>query len=257
MKRVVVIGDLHIGSILGVVPHSYNPKKGDTDKLYDLRESGTEWLFREIGALGPIDYLILNGDLVEGKNYKGHGREVIMPDMSDQMRAARDLIMDIPTPHKYVFIAGTAYHTVNGGDAEKTIASYFNEELWTFDTLYIEGVRFRFRHHLSNNTSPISEATGIVKELVKDQQAMIKEKSYYPNSVLVFSHTHRYKMFQNALGMAVNAPALKYDGGVLSRYNENMSDFGFLEFIVEEGECSCRAHLLVLKNSREELSLAI
>ena len=97
----------------------------------------------------------------------------------------------------------------------------------------------------------------MVGELVKDEQAAIKQRDKWCTSVLVFSHTHRYKMFQNALGTVVNAPALKFDGGILSRYNENMSDFGFLEFIVEKGEVSCKAHLLMLKDSRQELSLAI
>jgi hypothetical protein len=86
---------------------------------------------------------------------------------------------------------------------------------------------------------------------------MVKEQNYYPNSVLIFSHTHRYKMFQNVVGTTINAPALKFDSGVLSRYNDNMSDFGFLEFLVEDGEVLCKPHLLIMKNSREELSLAI
>ena len=104
-KRIVVLGDLHVGSILGVAPDKYNPKKGNDDKLYELRKYGTNWLLEEMGGLGRIDYLVLNGDLVEGKNYKGHGREVIMPDMSEQMLAARDLICQIQTPDKYVFEA--------------------------------------------------------------------------------------------------------------------------------------------------------
>src|SRR5467141_3428442 len=90
MKRGICVSDLHCGSIYGLLPPSFETFEG----VLRLPNPGQEYLWRcwddftnRAGRFSP-DFIIVNGDLLDGMQQKNKGSELALNAPFDQSRAA-------------------------------------------------------------------------------------------------------------------------------------------------------------------------
>jgi hypothetical protein len=88
IKRILVISDLHIGSIYGLLP----PKFITSDEREISQNVGQKYLWEcwkhMAGNVGKVDALIVNGDTIDGEQRKQRGTELCLTRMEDQSEAA-------------------------------------------------------------------------------------------------------------------------------------------------------------------------
>ena len=120
MKKVLVIGDLHCGSIVGLTPPSWFISSKRDKKVSALQKEMWGNYKRMLDEIGYVDYLIVNGDAIDGHGKKSHGSELLTTDLLLQSEIAVECISEINFG-KILLTHGTPYHTSNDGgeDFEK------------------------------------------------------------------------------------------------------------------------------------------
>src|SRR5215469_6241546 len=127
MKRGVCVSDLHSGSSYGLLP----PDFVTFDGVPKLLNSGQEYLWKcwldfcnRAEAFDP-DFVIVNGDDVEGLQRKQDGAELCLSNWKDQRDASiktLKVLRSVTHRAKWYFTKGTPYHTGHFGEAEEDIA---------------------------------------------------------------------------------------------------------------------------------------
>lgn len=223
MKRIVVVSDLHCGSIYGMLP----PVFVRFNKMPAFQHVGQSYLWDcWINFCGRVhkwrpDYVIVNGDCVDGMQRANHGSEISLDNWRDQRNAAIDVLKELqkglPSHTKWYFTQGTPYHVGHFGNAEEDIAEkldgqrYFSlgtgdrcrEVLW----LDVEGVIVEAAHH-------ISVSTGFYRLTAHDREgqwssisAKDATKGVPKSDLLIRSHVHYFGHAEHASKHIVTTPA--------------------------------------------------
>jgi hypothetical protein len=222
MKRGVVVSDIHAGSIYGLLPPGFITFEGVEKKL----NIGQQYLWEcwedfceRVRTFKP-DFVIANGDLIDGPQKKNHGSELSLITPGDQAKAAvetlRHLRKATGSAPKWYFTQGTPYHVGNFGDAEEEIAhqcaaekyssvgtgKYCREVLW----LKTEGVIIEAAHHVSGTTG-FYRLTGIDREMQWSAMAGKDDLKGVPKSdLLVRSHLHHFVSGEHASKQGIITP---------------------------------------------------
>jgi hypothetical protein len=127
-QAILVVSDLHCGSIYGMLPPDFAHQDG-TPKIPN---PGQEYLWacwldmiQRVSKL-PIFAVVVNGDAVEGEERRAKGAELCMPLMNDQAECAavclRELKANLKNDPPIFVIRGTPYHDSEGGNTAETVA---------------------------------------------------------------------------------------------------------------------------------------
>jgi len=231
MKKVVIISDLHCGSIYGLTPPKYF-----TD--HHLNIQSESWLaYNKIARnWKKPDILICNGDMIEGTQSKQGGAELITPDRNVQCDMAIECINEFKA--KQIFMTfGTAYHNgENCEDFEYQIAKRVGATIEGRLFLEIEGITFDVRHKVGNSTIPHGRATSLLKELAWD---LIKEASGSGPKVdvIIRSHVHHNIWVEIPNKIAFITPALQAQGGRFgSRQCSGDIHWGAIRLTIKNGK---------------------
>ena len=118
MKSILVISDLHVGSAFALFPKNYKTRHQNLislnplqNELYELWERMKEDVQKE-----NYDYVFLLGDLIDGLNTKGAGRERVVNNLNEQMDAALKLLRPLCKRKEVIGITSSPYH--NSADYE-------------------------------------------------------------------------------------------------------------------------------------------
>lgn len=127
MKRGVVISDTHCGSFYGLLPPGFVTFEG-VEKIIN---PGQQYLWEcwldfanRVEAFEP-HFVIVNGDVIDGLQFKSHGAELSLHNWKDQRDAAiktLKVLRSVTRKAKWYFTQGTPYHTGHFGEAEEDIA---------------------------------------------------------------------------------------------------------------------------------------
>lgn len=222
MKKGLVVSDIHCGSIYGLLPPGFVTFEGVEKKL----NVGQQYLwecwedFCNRAKEFKPDFVIANGDLVDGPQKKNQGSELSLITPGDQGRAATDTLRVLRKATgpaaKWYFTQGTPYHVGNFGDAEEEIAhqctaekyhsvgtgKYCREVLW----LKVEGVIIEAAHHVSGTTG-LYRLTGIDREMQWSAMAGKDDLKGVPKSdLLVRSHLHHFVSGEHASKQGIITP---------------------------------------------------
>ena len=200
--KLLLISDLHVGSYWGLMPNKVdvrNPLSGDITRITSSR--GQRELYREWALLCErckvehIDHVIINGDIVEGQQYKNRGREVWTTDLSVQGDIARQLIEMLPCHHVYL-TQGTEYHVQGDRPLEQEVAdtlcehgrdAHYNPDM----VLEVGGARVHAMHKVGV-TRTRYRATGISAEMMIATFNQDPKHEFGRIDVLVRSHAHYF-----------------------------------------------------------------
>lgn len=222
MKRGIVISDLQCGSIYGILPDQFVTG----EDVHKPQNPGQAYLWacwidycNKAREFNP-DFVVLNGDLVDGKQQAQKGTELSLPLMDDQRRAAVECLTytkNLLRPEcKWYAVAGTVYHVGDGNEYEEAIAREMGCEPYKgagtgrlcreILDLDVEGVIINFAHHISVN-SGFYRATAADREgqwsamTAKDQSKGVPKAD-----VVIRSHVHNFIHVEHASKHIIQTP---------------------------------------------------
>jgi hypothetical protein len=221
MKRGIVVSDIHTGSIYGLQPPAFTDFAGRVVP----QNVGQQFLWRcwldfaqRAGRFKP-DFVIVNGDVVDGPQRKNQGAELSLPAPGDQVSAAIEVLRELrkkTNQAKYFFTQGTPYHVGEWGDAEESIASALGateylslgngklcrEVLW----LSMEGVILEAAHHISGGTG-FYRLTSLDREAQWSALSGTDASKGIPKSdLLIRSHVHNFAYGEHASKQILTTP---------------------------------------------------
>lgn len=264
--RLAATGDWHCGSEVGLCHPDFNPRypKRDTRmwKLSQLRSRLYRQFKADMIALKPIDVLLINGDVIDGKGTKSGGVEQITTDRNKQCDNAVAIIEELKEETGIVEVYmtyGTPYHAGNFEDWEKQIADKVKAvKIGGHDRLRLNGTLFDYRHFTSRSSIPHGRGTPLAKEWLWG--VLWAEHGEYPKGdVLLRSHVHYFHYTGGYKWFAMILPALQSAGtkiGVL-KYSGTV-DWGFVSFdCFKEGGYSWTAHITKYQTARAHVIEAL
>jgi len=153
MKKILVVGDLHGGSVWALSPPKYMTKHGNAFPQNEIQKHlWKNWRkFLDVVEKRQYDTLILNGDNIDGPAYRDRGRCLMSSDMEDQVTNSATILEELIKRggfgEAYV-LSGTDYHTSIQQDNEAQLAKYIDAEyvgLGPFD-FKVEDVSINVSH---------------------------------------------------------------------------------------------------------------
>src|SRR5438128_419235 len=132
-RNILVLGDLHIGSMYGLLPPDFvscdgseRPQNEGQKYLWECWED-----LKRRAAKFSIDSVVVNGDVIEGKQPKQKASELTLVAPNDQEAAAVFLLRDLRNwiekntgrEVPFYFIQGTEYHEGRGAEELESVAA--------------------------------------------------------------------------------------------------------------------------------------
>jgi hypothetical protein len=208
MKRGLVVSDIHAGSIYGMLPPDFMLYDESTKSL----NPGQQYLWscwdhfcEQAGKFRP-DFIIANGDLIDGPQRKNHQSEIALISPRDQGKAAAEVLsllrQRVPRHTRWYFTAGTPYHVGDWGESEESIAEEFGGQLYSSvgtgrrckEVLWldVEGVIIEAAHHIGV-TQGFYRATQLDKEMQWNAMTGKDPSKGVPRAdLIVRSHVHYF-----------------------------------------------------------------
>lgn len=115
MDGILVVSDLHCGSIYGLLPPGFKTSDGKIMQLNPGQKylwKCWEHMIRQVEKL-PISAVVVNGDVIDGTQRAQRGTELALPMIEDQSHAAYLALKRIQERlpgRPFYMVAGTEYH---------------------------------------------------------------------------------------------------------------------------------------------------
>lgn len=254
MKRVVAIGDLHVGSLVALAgPEADRPG----DSFRGIRRRLFAAWREAIKHAGRPDVLVVNGDLVEGQNRKGGGIGVWSCDLLEQADHCCELLR-MWRAKRIVVVRGSPYH-VEAGHSGVQVEEYIGRRLnavendgqasaweWYLD---VEGVCFHVSHRIAVSRVFHYQSTPTARQLL---QARLNDRlRHLVNScgrkiqIVLRGHAHYYNTVGYSGCDGFVLPCWKaYDDYLLKTGPLDISpDIGYVEFECDKGSYRYRKGL--------------
>jgi len=245
-KRVVAIGDLHAGHAVGLTPPWR--VRGYSKELRRLHKEMWSFYVQALQAEGPIDVLLVNGDLIDGKGGRSGGVEILVPDLTEQCDIAAECIREARAK-SVVVTYGTPYHVsgADGTDYEALVAREVGAAIGGHEWVEVNGRIFDVKHKVSGSQVPHGRFTALAREQVWN--LLWAERGHPKAEVLLRSHVHYHVFCGTPRWLAMTLPPLQGLGSIYgTRQCSGTVDFGLVAFDVpEKGGIAWRSHVIELK----------
>lgn len=199
--KVLMIADLHIGVNDAPAPYMDNIHVPTT-----IQHQLNNWW--DVMCEDSYDVVIVVGDVVDGIDRKGSGRDNWTTNVEVQCEAAAILLSKIKTK-QYWMVRGTAYHVGDNPDYEKLVAQKIQtktKRTTVFEDAMIGTVkvgpkpwRIQFSHKVGITGSKSRQGTSIMAQL---EAAMLENEAFGGIDIILRGHGHRF-----------------YCGGITHNYN--------------------------------------
>lgn len=243
VKSVLVLADLHCGSSVGLTPPTY--RTTHKPDLFAYQKDTWSLYLKMLKAIGPVDVLILNGDVIDGKAARQGSCGLITSDIDVQVMMAARCIERVKTKKIYMTY-GTPYHTGEGQDHENQVASLIGaNRIEGHAFLDVNGVIFDIKHKVGGSTVPHGRHTAIARERLWN--VLWNERGESPKAdILIRSHVHYHSFCGGHNWLALTTPALQGLGSIYGvRQCSGTVDFGMVVFYVrEKGDWSWEAFVV-------------
>ena len=234
-KRVLVMGDLHCGSMSGLTHPDWMIGKGIDQDFFRLQREMWDNYLEMIDHFGKVDTVVVNGDVIDGKGTRSGGTELITTDLFKQADMAIAAIASLNADSFY-FTYGTPYHTSSEGgeDFDKIVADAFGSKIYDELDLQVEGVLFNIKHKTGASTSPYNRAQPVGRQRLWDTLKAIRNGDERA-SVFIRSHVHYFSFCGEAKWTGFTMPALQANSTKFgARQCVGSTDWGMCLFNVED-----------------------
>ena len=165
--KILAISDLHTGSVYAPWPEKFEWISPQNDAVFTfttsdaIQKMNEAWgeMIQTLRALGGVDCLIVNGDLVDGPAYKEYGKECITSDPLIQADACTAMLKQVPLSSRKapIFITmGSDYHVKVGNvEVERIIGEKVKAKKVGIDLLIDGGgIRIHAQHFIASSQGP-------------------------------------------------------------------------------------------------------
>lgn len=240
MKKGIVLGDLHCGSLVGLTPPEYIQPEVEKTQL-----PLWNWYIEKIKSIGKVDFVVANGDLIDGP-----GKKDTIGHFTTNTKKQRDIAiqcLEHIDSAKWYFTYGTPFHVTETEDYEASIAEHFDSPIKDQMYLEIEGHRCMFRHHVGRSDTPYGQGTQIYKEVVRDLIMALEEEEQRAGQ-LFFSHVHYEFHIGNHRASAYTTPCFQVPESVYGRKMRSVYyDLGLYEIRANENKFEVIPHIMPIK----------
>jgi hypothetical protein len=218
MKKGIVVSDIHCGSMYGILPPDFVTFEG----VPKLQNPGQEYLWKcwldfvnRVEHFEP-DFVIVNGDAVDGPQKKSEGAELSLASPKDQKDAAIKtlrVLRSVSRKAKWFFTQGTPYHVGNYGASEEDIAEAMDATPYASlgtgklcrETLRLPvgDVLVEAAHHVSFSST--YKSTPLEKETQAHWMASATHGIVLPD-IQIRSHVHHYRKLETSTGLILTSP---------------------------------------------------
>lgn len=238
MKTLVIISDTHCGSIYGLTPPEYQSKNSPHHQSLQ-KEAWRAYRSLTMRWADP-DVLLVNGDLIEGRQERQGGAELLTNDRNIQCDMAMRAISSWNA--KDILISyGTAYHVGDEAeDFEYTIAKQLKARIEGRLFFELEGLTFDVRHKVGHSSVMTGRANGLLREIMWN---LIKEAdgNWHKTDVIIRSHTHYHIWVESNKKIAFTTPALQLSRGRYgSRELSGTTHWGAIRLTIHNGQITRR-----------------
>jgi len=199
-KVITLTADWHVGSMTGLTS---NPQNNIQEKLLKSFKVCAK-------KYGKPDILVINGDIIDGKQLKSAGAGLTEDDIRNQEKDAIKLIKLIK-PREVILVSGTAYH-VGIESSEAKIAETLNEYVGIPSTytrklnmVVNDWFKLQARHHIGSSGVLQGRATASGRSLMWEVLNAVLTGNKIAD-LSVFAHVHYYDLHQSAFGTTLVLP---------------------------------------------------
>ena len=238
MKRVVLLGDLHCGQVAGITPPGWRVREERNPKIHAMQEEMWAKYRALIRKLGPVDVLIVNGDLIDGKGSRSGGTELVTTDLLEQGDMAVKALQ-IWNADTTVCTYGTPYHVASGSgeDIEKVIADKLEAEIHAHAFVDVEGIIFDVKHKVGSSQVPWSRHTSVSRERIQNYLWSDAELGQPKADVFIRSHVHYFNYCGGPDWLAMTLPALQGPNTKFgARQCSGTIDWGIVVMDIDKGK---------------------
>lgn len=249
MKKIAVVSDIHAGSSYALLPPDAHygeidyPQSSRQKYLWELWQRHCE----TIAAKKP-DYIVVNGDVVDGDQWRSGAREVRTAMKGAQVSWANDILNLLPNVPRY-YIHGTPYHDGVSGEECEAVAKadpcairpprgygLAGQNAFHLLDLEVEGVMCNFLHEI-----PVSGALyrGVGPDREMLWSALAGKEGKAPKcDLIVRSHAHYFVHVEHASKHGIVNPCwqLPYPWLVRKSAYRMMPDIGATMVYVDGSE---------------------
>ena len=244
VKYGAILSDLHCGHRVGLTPPSWQykvPSKSSTKrrKWHKIQEELWAAFDATLKKTPPLDFVVWNGDLIDGKGKRSGGTECISSSLDDQCDMAIEVVQHVKKyckkDAKHIGTYGTPYHTDTDGDEwENRIAEECFDKIGAHEWIEVNGVVFDIKHHIGSSAVPDGRHTAVARDALWN--VLWAEQDLQPRAhVIVRSHVHYYSFCGDSNKLAITTPALQAMG---SKYGmkrcSGLVDWGLIFFKVDD-----------------------
>jgi hypothetical protein len=215
VRKVVVVGDLHCGSTVGLLPPGFVTLEGQ-----EVRQSALQaWTWARWvefgdwarGVVGDEPYaLVVLGDATEGIHHGG--RQTISPEPADHVRAAEMALTPLADgADPVIVVTGTECHT---GSTEHGLAMALGavpdpntgRPAWDRAMVTVNGCLVCMTHHIGTTSRVWLQGTRMSVYLANLQMECMRAGHPVPR-MLVCGHCHVFNVFEAHGAMSVTIPS--------------------------------------------------
>lgn len=239
-KRLMVVSDFHCGHEQGLTPPDWwyvFPNEGSRQKkVATVQRELWEFYTKNIDELKPIDYLIVNGDLVDGKGGRSGSTEQRTADRAEQAEMAAACINYVGAP-KVLIIFGTPYHAGMEEDWEREVVPHIKDaevKIAGQDFPIINGVQFDVKHFVAGSSIPHGQATPLMKDKLWNEIWHNEHELQPKAEILIRSHIHYHIACSKYGWTALTTPMMMGFGDKFGvRKMARLAEVGFVKIDID------------------------
>ena len=192
--------------------------------------------------VGEVDYVLCLGDMVEGLNKKEGALQTI-PNMVEQVKMAKTLLNMINVRKSFLFVQGSDYHTGSNPSADQLLCELMGGNWLDEDgNFVVDNIVFHIRHWQSYSKKPDGRYNS------QQTEAMIMRLNEDKADVILRGHTHRFNYSGNVHNLNISTPCWKSLDRFMRRNSQELSDNGYITFIVDGSNYSWDQYIFNVPN---------
>jgi predicted phosphodiesterase len=205
-KKVLVIGDTHVGSDVALMPEEIMLRSRNRISANEVQLAILKEYYDMIDDVGTVDILVLNGDLVDGTNYYGEGVGVLTTHMPTQAKVAVELLSEIKA-RRVVGCPGTAYHSKKNPNLDEQVIEALGGVCMDEVGLNIGQTRFYANHRTSVRMNQWeARPQSVAKDIL---MAELNAMDFGKFDIICKGHAHYYIGLDNGSSVGFVCPCWK------------------------------------------------
>jgi hypothetical protein len=244
MKRVLFMGDTHLGSPYAIIPEDVKTETGERIHPNKMQKFINARYYEGLDDIGPVDCTILMGDLIEGIGRHDDGSTTWTTNIMLQAQCAAEMISQVKCTN-FFGVNGTPYHTGSNPSGDAVVLKMLDGKFGDYQVLNIGGKRIHACHKIGFSGDKGRRANALGTEIVRN---LVNSEEWGKFDVLARGHAHYYACLEIGDQMGISIPCWKgMDPYAQQRGIGMVPELGFVLLEIHGGEVNKLVRKFTLK----------